>query len=340
MEHLSRFGDMSAAADFLGPGAIETPRYESEILDMVRRRGYLGQRIRAVPATGQPHRYFEQVRIVSGAFQDPRALTFTPGPDPTRRERFVTLKAIYAAINFGLFDVEVTRQQGQFSMLVAKDITDTVQGTLRTSDKAIWNGTDTDLIVPTTFEYVGGLTQINRTASIASTASIIDGLKAEVASLMASEVFDVRPTAIYVNPVLGDLIDQEERLNHRQMPQTVLNNVTGGLTVNGLSTQAGLLPLIPDWSLPNGATGGSTTESGKTDYRAVILSEALVERVYLTTPEPRTFVLGLEGNVATRYAVVLFDSVVFKGKANATQSQGTTESGLTTYSHTVVTVIR
>ena len=340
MEHLSRFGDMSAAADFLGPGAIETPRYESEILDMVRRRGYLGQRIRAVPATGQPHRYFEQARIVSGAFQDPRALTFTPGPDPTRRERFVTLKAIYSAINFGIFDVEVTRQQGQFSMLVAKDITDTVQGTLRTSDKAIWNGTDTDLIVPTTFEYVGGLTQINRTASIASTASIIDGLKAEVASLMASEVFDVRPTAIYVNPVLGDLIDQEERLNHRQMPQTVLNNVTGGLTVNGLSTQAGLLPLIPDWSLPNGATGGSTTETGKTDYRAVILSEALVERVYLTSPEPRTFVLGLEGNIATRYAVVLFDSVVFKGKANATQSQGTTESGLTSYSHTVVTIIR
>lgn len=340
MEHPVRFGDMSAAADFLGPGAIETPRYESEILDMVRRRGVLGQRVRAVQATGQPHRYFEQSRIVSGAFQDPRSLTFTPGNDPTRRERFATLKAIYAAINFGIFDVEVTRQQGQFSMLVAKDITDTVQGVLRTSDKSMWNGTDTDLIVPTTFEYFGGLTQINRTASIASTASIIDGLKAEVASLMASDVFDVRPTAIYVNPVLGDLIDQEERLNHRQMPQTLLNNVTGGLTVNALSTQAGLMPLIPDWSLPNGATGGSTTESGKTDYKAVIVTESLIERIYLTSAEPRVFVLGLEGNLATRYSCVLFDAILFKGRANATQAQNVSETGLVTYAHTVVTCIR
>ena len=49
-----------------------------------------------------------------------------------------------------LFVMEVTQQQGQFSQLVAKDVTDTVQGALRTSDKALWNGTDTDLVRPTT----------------------------------------------------------------------------------------------------------------------------------------------------------------------------------------------
>jgi|SRR5215831_17358244 len=206
------FLDLKAAADFLGPGAIETPRFESEIIDLVRRRGVLGQRIKNLPATGQPSRYFEQTRIISGAFQDPRNLNWAPGADPTRRERAVTLKAIYGAVNFGLFDVEVTRQQQQFSMLVAKDITDTVQGVLRTSDKALWNGLDTSLIVPTSLEYVGGLTQISRTASIGSSASIIDGLKAEIASLIANPNFEVRPSAIYLNPVLGDLIDQEERL--------------------------------------------------------------------------------------------------------------------------------
>lgn len=339
-DHPVYFGEMRGAADFLGPGAIETPRYQTEIIDLVRRRGILGQRIQMEEATGQPSRYFEQSRIVSGAFQDPRSLSFSPGPDPTRRERPITLKAIYGAINFGIFDVEVTRQQGQFSMLVAKDITDTVSGTLRTSDKALWNGTDTDLAVPTTLEYVGGLTQINRTASIASSASIVDGLKAEVASLIAQEEFEVRPSAIYVNPVLGDLIDQEERLNHRQIPTMVLNNVTGGLVVNALATQAGLIPLIPDWSLPNGAAGGSTIESGKTDYKAVILMESLVEYHYLTTPQPRVFVLGLEGNLATRYAVVMFGAPVFKGKANATQAQNVTETGQTTYAHSVVTVVR
>lgn len=339
-QHPVYFGDMSGAADFLGPGAIETPKYESEIVDLVRRRGVLGQRIRKVPATGQPSRYFEQSRIVSGEFQNPRTLSFNPGNDPTRRERAVTLKALYGSINFGIFDVEVTRQQGQFSMLVAKDITDTVEGVLRSSDLALWRGTDTDLSAPTTLEYVGGLTQINRTATIASTASIIDGLKAEVASLIAQTTFDVRPSGIYVNPVLGDLIDQEERLNHRQVPTMVINQVTGGLVVNALATQAGLIPLIPDWSLVPGSDGGSSSESGKTDYQAVILTESLVEYHYLTTPEPRVFVLGLEGNLATRYAIVCFGSPVFKGKANAAQAQNVAETGLTTYAHTVVTVVR
>jgi hypothetical protein len=339
-DHPVYFGTMQAAADFLGPGAIETPQYQSEILDMVRRRGVLGQRMKNVPATGQPSRYFEQSSIVAGEFQDPRSLTFNPGNDPTRRERALTLKAVYGSINFGIFDVEITRQQGNFSMLVAKDIMDTVEGVLRTGDKALWNGTDTDLVVPTTLEYVGGLTQINRTASIASTASIVDGLKSEIASLIANENFDVRPTAVYVNPVLGDLIDQEERLNHRQIPQTVLANVTGGLVVNALASQAGLVPLIPDWSLPNGASGQSTSESGKTDYKAVIVTESLIEYHYLTAIEPRVFVLGLEGNLATRYSIVHFGAPVFKGKANAGQTQAVTETGLTTYAHSVTTVVR
>lgn len=340
MEHPVRFLDLAAAADFLGPGALETPRFESEIVDLVRRRGVLGQRMRQVPATGQPSRYFEQTRIPEGTFQDPRNLTWVTGNDPTRRERAITLKALYSAINFGIFDVEVTRQQGQFSMLVAKDITDTVQGQLRSSDVALWNGTDTDMVVPTTLQYVGGLTQINRTATIGSSASIIDGMKAEVASLIANPYFEVRPSAIYVNPVLGDLIDQEERLNHRQMPTMALNSVTGGLMVNAITTQAGLLPLIPDWALPNGAAGGSSIEASKTDYKAVILMESMVEYHYLTTPDPRVFVLGLEGNLATRYAVVLFGAPVFKGKANWLQAQNVTETGLTSYAHSVVTVVR
>lgn len=340
MYDVKGFDRMMGAADFLGPGAVETQMYQAEILDLVRRRGVIGQRIQNLPATGQPSRYFEQTRIVRGAFQDPRNMSYNPGNDPTRRERHVTLKAIYGAISFGLFDVEVTNQQGQFSMLVSKDVMDAGDGCLKTSDMAMWNGTDTDLATPTTLEYVGGLTQINRTASIASTASIIDGLKAEVADMIANESFAVRPTAIYVNPILGDLIDQEERANQRQMPTVVLNTVTGGLLVQALATQAGLLPLIADWALPNGTAGASTTESGKTDYRAVIVSENLIEYHYLTKAEPRVFVLGLEGNLATRYSIVMFGAPVFKGKANPNQAQNVTETGLTTYAHSVVTVVR
>ena len=332
--------ELNAAADLMGPGAIATPIFQTEILDLVRRRGVFGQRVKHVPSTGQPHRYFEQTRIVEGIFQDPRGLTFTLTNDPTRRERYVSIKAIYGSIQFGLFDVEVTRQQGQFAYLVAKDINDTVEGCLKTSDDAIWNGSDTDLILPTTLQYVGLKTQINRTATIASTASIIDGLKAEVASLVAQRQFTVRPSAVYINPILGDLIDQEERLNQRQVPQTVLNTVTGGLQVQALSTQAGMIPLIPDPLIANGTSGASTTESGKTDYTAYILMEELIEMPYVGTPEPRVFQLGLQGTLGTQYAIVLFDSVVARGKADATTNQASVEGTQTTYAHSRVTVVR
>lgn len=332
---------MDAAADLMGPGAIAVPMFQAEILDMVRRRGQFGQRIKHVHATGQPSRWFEQTRIVEGQFQDPRGLTFSLTNDPTRRERFVTIKAIYGAIQFGLFDVEITRQQGQYAYLVAKDINDTVGGVLKTSDYALWNGTDTNLILPTSLHYVGAINQINRTATVASSASIIDSLKAEVAALMAQYQFDVRPTAIYINPVLGDLIDQEERLNQRQIPQTVLNTVTGGLQVQGLSTQAGMLPLIPDPFVANGPSGGSTTEANKTDYTAYILTEELCELHYVTTSEPRVFQLGLQGSLATQYAVVLFDGFVAKGRAEVVpSSQNLVEGSTLSYAHSRVTVVR
>lgn len=332
---------MDAAADLMGPGAIVTPMFQPEILDMVRRRGIFGQRIKHVPATGQPSRYFEQTRIVEGQFQDPRQLQFVPTNDPTRRERYVSIKAIYGSIQFGLFDVELTRQQGQFAYLVAKDINDTVEGCLKTSDYALWNGTDTNLILPTSLQYVGAVNQINRTATVASTASIIDALKAEVASLVAQYQFVVRPTAIYLTPVLGDLIDQEERLNQRQIPHTVLNTVTGGLQVNSISTQAGSLPLIPDPFVTQGPQGGSTTESGKTDYAAYILTEELCELHYVTTQEPRVFQLGLQGSLATQYACVLFDGLIVKGRAEVVpSSQNVTEGATVTYAHSKVTVVR
>ena len=59
----ARFQDISAAADFLGNGAIEVNRYESELVDLVRRHAIFLQRVDRKPATGHPHRYFEQLAI-------------------------------------------------------------------------------------------------------------------------------------------------------------------------------------------------------------------------------------------------------------------------------------
>src|SRR5258707_4250959 len=110
----AEFLDLQAAADFLAPGAVEINRYQNEITDIVRRRGAFGQRIKQVPATGHPSRFFEQTAIpaltAAQAFTDPRTISATSA-SPTRVERSVPLKALVSQINYNLFDMEVGSQQ-------------------------------------------------------------------------------------------------------------------------------------------------------------------------------------------------------------------------------------
>src|SRR6202451_2430867 len=187
-----QFVDLYASADYLGPGAIEIDRYQTEIFDIVRRRGVFGQRAKQVPATGHPSRFFEETSINSPsaaqAFVDPRNITATVG-QPTRVERTVPLKALVSQINYNLFDLEVGAQQSQFAYLQAKDLADSVEGLLRTHDVALWNGNDTSLGTPTTTQYFGAIGQIQaggNTTTIATTASIVDGLKSTIAEMVSS----------------------------------------------------------------------------------------------------------------------------------------------------------
>ena len=154
-----QFVDLYASADYLGPGAIEINRYQTEIFDIVRRRGVFGQRIKQVPATGHPSRFFEETAInaptAAQAFVDPRNIVPTVG-SPTRLELAVPLKALVSQLNYNLFDLEVTAQQSQFAYLQAKDLADSVDGLLRTHDVALWNGNDTSFSSPTTTQYFGG----------------------------------------------------------------------------------------------------------------------------------------------------------------------------------------
>ena len=81
------FTDIHGAADFIGPGAIEVPLYQTEITDLVQRRGIFGRRIKQVPATGHPSRYFEETAIpapsATAGFVDPRNIV-APLVSPTR----------------------------------------------------------------------------------------------------------------------------------------------------------------------------------------------------------------------------------------------------------------
>ena len=307
------FTDLHAAADYIGPGAIEVPMYQSEITDMVRRRGLFGQRIKQVPATGHPSRYFEETSIPSPAasagFQDPRNLV-APVVSPTRVERSVPLKALVAQINYNLFDLELGRQQSQFAYLQAKDLADTVDGVLRTHDIALWQGTDTSLSSPTTAQYYGAAAQIaagGNSITIGAAQSIVDGLKSAVAQMVSSTSYGVRPTAIYANPILLDLIDREMKNEFNVVLNT--REVSSGFTVKTLSTQAGDLPLIPEWTLPYTGTPGS----GSAVLPAYIVTEDMIEYHWLSDPNPRVFQLGTPGSLASQYVVVKFGGVVVKG---------------------------
>lgn len=313
----ANFLDLHAAADFIGPGAVEVERYQTEITDIVRRRGVFGQRIKQVPATGHPSRFFEETAIASPtaaqAFVDPRNIQPTPQA-PTRVERSVPLKALVSQINYNLFDMEVGAQQQQFAYLQAKDLADAVEGLMRTHDVALWNGNDTSLSAPTTAQYFGAIGQIDaggNTTTIANGASIVDGLKSTVAQMVASSSFEVRPSAIYANPVLLDLIDREMKAEFNVVLSTT--EITGGLRVKTLSTQAGDLPLIPEWAL--GYTG--TPGSGSAVLPAYIVSEDMIEYHWLTDPNPRVFKLGLPNSLINESVVVKFGGVVVKGVSYA-----------------------
>jgi hypothetical protein len=308
-----KFVDLYASADYLGPGAIEIDRYQTEIFDIVRRRGVFGQRIKQVPATGHPSRFFEETAINSPtatqAFVDPRNITPTIG-GPTRVEMAVPLKALVSQINYNLFDLEVTAQQSQFAYLQAKDLADSVDGLLRTHDVALWNGNDTSLSSPTTLQYFGVIGQIvagGNTTTCTTSELIVDTLKSTIAQMVANSSYAVRPTAIYSNPVLLDLIDREMKTEYNVVLNTV--EITGGFRVKALSTQAGDLPLIPDWTIPYTGTPGS----GSAVLPAYIVTEDLIEYHWLSDPNPRVFKLGLPNTLTQQMVVVKFGAPVVKG---------------------------
>jgi hypothetical protein len=313
---------VSAAADFLGNGAIEINKYESEIVDIIRRSSTALQRFSKKPATGHPHRYFDQTAIATGAFSDPRTIAVS-ATSPTRTERAAMIKAITAQTNVGLFDVDVTRMQGQFAQVEAQDIADITSAVIVTEAAAVWAGTDTSLSTPTTTQYMGLLKQITTQSTIALGASIIDGIKAQVATMVANQTYVIRPTAIYLNPQLADFIDREAKGQKIDMDRM---EVVGGVMVNAIMTQAGLLPLIPEPFVPatTDTSYGFTAPTGSTsNYFAVIVTENLIEMPYVHggdgNPNPRLFQLGLVSNLQGQFVAVHFNTIIAKlaGTAHA-----------------------
>lgn len=316
--------DLQGAADYLGTGAVEVPEFDREIMDVLRRSSVALRRVEPKPATGHPHRYFEQTALASAAAVDPRNLSATP-TGPTRLERPAFIKAVTAQSNLSLFDKDVTEQQGQFASVVAKDVDDIISAIEIKRGKMFWAGTDTSMSAPTTLEWMGGLRQITQQFTVANGASIIDGLKSAVATMLANQTYDIsgKISAIYLNPLLADFIDQEAKASRITLDSM---EVVAGVTVSAISTQAGKLPLISDAYMPTTAAataeyGFSATPAGIKGYYAVILCESEVEIPVISgsefNPNPRLFQLGLVGNLSGQFVGVKFDTVIFKGASYA-----------------------
>lgn len=324
--------DLSAAADFLGTGAIEVPEFDREIVDVLRRSSVALQRIEQKPATGHPHRYFEQTALASAAAVDPRNLSATP-TGPTRVERPAFIKAVTAQSNISQFDKDVTEQQGQFASVVAKDVNDIISAVELKRAGMLWAGTDTSMSAPTTLEWMGGLSQITQQSTLALGASIIDGLKSQVAAMLANVTYKLQGkiSAIYVNPLLADYIDQEAKASRITLDSV---EVVAGVAVAAISTQAGKLPLISDAFMPTTAVstaayGFAATPANAKGYYAVIVCEDEIEIAVISgaeyNPNPRLFQLGLVGNLSGQFVGVKFDTAIFKGAS---------------YAHAVVQVLR
>ena len=290
----------SATADYIGNEGVEVPVFEKVILDNTKKRGTLLQRVQAKAATGHPTRYLERVPHDSKhAWIDSRMIDHKLDSQVTLEEHSAYIKALVDGITFTKFDREVYSQQGsQFGDLEAQNLNEVVTDMLDAQDKAVWTGAAKDLMDSTSPEYCSLLTQITNKGTIAKDARLVKGIMDNVAALMNNAHYNVRPTAIYMNPLdLAKLNSQE--LDEKDKIKVFDTEVVEGLRVPSIMTAAGVLPLITDVYCPQN--------------KIAILDEKMIERQYVASATPRIYQLGTEKDLATRYIAVLFDTFIVKG---------------------------
>lgn len=302
----------AGVADANGMGLLLTPQFEREIADITRGRGVLGQLLSMTPAVGHPARYFEQAILPNGqAFSDPRTLSFTNANNGAnlRVEKAAFVRALTGGIQFGLFDQQTQAQTSIFPQLVAKDLKDMLTGLYRTADIALWNGTAANLTDGASIQFCGIQTQITNTFAVATGSDIVDAIRTKVAQMMSNPNVTVKPTHIFLNPMLLDIIEKE--IKNASTTSKMIDagevEVVPGVTVRAINTVAGKLPLVPAWEMATKAG----TAAGTTDYPIAILSMDLIENLFISpngSSDAQLFKLGLVSDLADKYQAVMFQT--------------------------------
>lgn len=323
----AQFVNLNAAADALVNGGIIVPEFQKEIVDIVRRSGVLQNRIQFVPATGSPSRWFEQTAIGGATFTAGGGSlggTITPvASGPTRVEKGLQIKGITNRIDYSLFDLETVAQQNVFAELKAKDMRDMVAGMMVTHGQGLWTGTDTvvgNMVGNSGVQYVGIVNQITTVNTIASTASIIDSIRTQVATLAASTSLNLlgKKYSIYMNPMALDALEREAKNTTTMMRymETASSDLGVGLTVDSIRTALGSLPIIPEPYLTKDSFGTAATLP-QHNYPYAIVCEDLIEYHYIGSKEPRVFQLGTLANLNESYVGILFGAPVVKAASTA-----------------------
>lgn len=298
------------AADINTQHYLVFPEVDPIIKDILQRDTIIRNRIATKPEGTEVFRWVEQTAMATDAsFGDPRAIGTTVATYATRVEKLAKLKSIQNRITYGLFDEELTKN-GSFSYILEKDMQDAIGDMLRLSNNAIWTGTDTSYGTPTTAQYMGLLTAITNTGTIAS-GTIADAIKSQIAIMAARTDVTAFPTAVYMNPLTKDLMDKEENAKTDKMKYYDVE-VVPGTVVTGIMTAIGILPIITDNRIPVNAN--ATTPTSK-DHKIVLLNENMVVRHFLqgrdvSYSDPVVFKLGTTDSLVTDYQMVMFDNVV------------------------------
>lgn len=307
--------DLAAAAQIIAPGSIVVDEYQKEITDSLRRNSVLDGRINYVPATGDFTAYFEQTELNGGEFVDPRNPSSTAVTN-ARVPRSAKVKAITNQANFGHYDILLGQQQGNFAELEAKDVNDMINAIGLSHGKGLWRGNDTALATPTTLQYVGVQKQISNTFDIAAGASIVAGIRAKVAAMVGSEKYELRPTAIYIDPIGHFYLEEEvrEAENSNVQISGLSKTTVAGLEVTSIMTAAGYLPIIPEPFISSVVNG---TDNTMTDYGIVIVTEPMLEYHYVGKKDAYIFQLGTVADLQMKYIGIKYGCPIVKGASYA-----------------------
>ncbi|APR40509.1 hypothetical protein BTO02_33555 (plasmid) [Paraburkholderia sp. SOS3] len=148
---------------------------------------------------------------------------------------------------------------------------------------------------------------------------MVDAIKTEVATMVANQNFVVRPTAVYMNPILADYIDQEakaSRITLDSMEVVAASRSRRSRRRSASCRSSATRSCRRTRPASTASPPGERQELLRRDPDGVGSRESGdLGKEY--NPNPRLFQLGLVGNLAGQFVGVKFDTIIFKGASYA-----------------------